>query len=31
VVQRMKAADAENLTATGDVAETALRVARAFL
>jgi uncharacterized protein (TIGR03084 family) len=30
-VRRMKAADAENLTATGDVAEAALRVARAFL
>jgi uncharacterized protein (TIGR03084 family) len=31
VVQRMKAKDAETLTATGDVAGTALRVARAYL
>ena len=31
VVQRMKAADAGNLTAIGERAETALRVARAFL
>jgi uncharacterized protein (TIGR03084 family) len=31
VVKRMKAEDAENLSATGSLAETALRVARAYL
>ena len=31
VVRRMDAPDAENLTATGDIAATALRVARAYL
>lgn len=31
VVRRMDAADAENLTATGEAAETALSVARAYL